>query len=161
MVRFLIATVAAALLCAAAPAPTKSADQEIRDRLDDFAASWNKHDPTDMAYFWSADGDLINPAGRKAKGLTEIQRLFQDEHNGPMKNSTFTNSKVSVRMIDPTLAMVDADVEVAGIANPDGTTVTMKPHVTSLMRKSNGKWWIVSARAFNYTPPPPPPAPKS
>ena len=113
-----------------------------------------------MAYFWSADGDLINPNGRKAKGLTEIQRLFQDEHNNAMKASSYTITAMSIRMLEPALALVDWDVEVTGVTLPDGSTMTTKPHVVLLLRKTNGKWWIVSARAYAYLPPPAPPAPK-
>jgi uncharacterized protein (TIGR02246 family) len=159
MFRALGATVMAILLCGAA-APPPSNEAQVRARVDEFAAAWNKHDPTALAYFWSVDGDLINPFGRKAKGLTEIQRLFQDEHNGAMKNSTFTVTAESVRFLAPDLALVDMDSEVAGVAAPDGTTSTIKPHVFSVMRKSGGKWWISSARAFSYLAPPPPPAPK-
>ncbi|PYQ52672.1 MAG: hypothetical protein DMF59_04020, partial [Acidobacteria bacterium] len=116
MVRVFTATFIAALLSTAALGqPAKSNEQQIRERLDEFAATWNKHDPTAMAYFWSVDGDLINPSGRKAKGLTEIQRLFQDEQNGVMKNSTYTVTSASIRMLDPTLAIVDSDAEIAGV----------------------------------------------
>ena len=161
MIRVFGATFIAILLCgAAAPPPSPSNEAQIHARADEFAAAWNKHDPTAMAYFWSVDGDLINPFGRKAKGLTEIQRLFQDEQNGPMKNSTFTVTRESVRFLAPDLALVDMDTEVAGVATPDGTTSTMKPHVFSVMRKSGGKWWISSSRVVNYLPPPAPPAPK-
>src|SRR5262245_25641340 len=98
MVRVLSATVIAALLSSAAiEQPAKSNEQQIRERADEFAAAWNKHDTMAMAYVWSADGDLINPFGRKAKGLLEIERLFRDEHNGPMKNSTYTTTSMSVR----------------------------------------------------------------
>jgi uncharacterized protein (TIGR02246 family) len=152
----------AVLLCGATPAPpppTISSEAQIRQLADDFAAAWNKHDPMAMAYLWSANGDLINPAGRKAKSLTEIQKLFQDEHNGPLKNSTFAVTGLSIRYLDSTLALVDEDAEISGVANPDGSTMTLKPHVFNVLRKSAGKWWIVSARAYSYTPPPPPPAP--
>jgi uncharacterized protein (TIGR02246 family) len=161
MVRLLGITSIVVLLCGATTAPPAiSNEAQIRQLADDFAAAWNKHDPTAMAYFWSADGDLINPVGRKAKGLTEIQRLFQDEHNGPMKNSTYAIPNVSIRFLDSTLALVDNDSEISGITNPDGSTSTLKAHVFNVLRKSGGKWWIVSARAYNYLPPPQPPAPK-
>lgn len=160
MVRLLVASLTAVLLSAATPAPPAvSNDTQIRQLADDFAAAWNKHDPTTLAYFWSADGDLINPSGRKAKGLTEIQRLFQDEQTNVMKGSSYTTTAMSIRMLEPALALVDSDAEVAGVALPDGSTITMKPHVVLLLRKTNGKWWIVSARAYTY-PPPPAPAPK-
>jgi uncharacterized protein (TIGR02246 family) len=148
------------VLCGAASAPTvKSNEEQIRDVADEFAAAWNKHDPTAMAYVWAADGDLINPFGRRARGLTEIQRLFQDEQNKDMKNSTFTIKSFSIRFIDSTLALVDSDAEISGLTNPDGSAMTIKPHVFNVMRKSGGKWWITAARAYNYTPPPPPPPP--
>lgn len=131
-----------------------SNEEQIRKRIDEFAAAWNKHDPTEMAYLWSADGDLINPFGQKASGLLQLQRLFQTEQSGPLKQSTFTVGRTSVRFLEPGLALLDADVEITGIANPDGTTGTIKPHVTNLMRKSGGQWWIVSSRAFLFPPPP-------
>lgn len=143
---------------AASSTAEPSNESQIQKRTDEFVAAWNKHDPTEMAYLWSADGDLINPAGQKASGLMQIQRLFQAEQSGLMKQSTFKVNSMSVRLIEPTLAIVDADLEVSGVAAPDGTTMTIKPHVINVMRKSGGQWWIVAARAYNFTPPPAPPA---
>ena len=159
MKRVLVAAVAAVLISAAGFAQ-KTDDQMIRDRVAEFEDAWNKHDPAAMTAIWSFDGDLINPSGRRAKGMTEIQKLFTDEHAGLMKASTYKVTDTKIRFVGPDLAFLDTDVEVAGIANPDGTTATLKPHVFSVMRKSGGQWWIASARAYNYLPPPPPPAPK-
>jgi uncharacterized protein (TIGR02246 family) len=160
VVRLFGATLIAVLLCGATPAPAPPSNEAlIRQVADDFTAAWNKHDPMAMAYCWSAEGDLINPFGRKARGLTEIQKLFQDEHNGPMKNSTYAITSVSIRYLDSTLALVDDDSEISGITGPDGTTSNLKAHVFNVLRKSEGKWWIVAARAYAYLPPPPPPPP--
>ncbi len=159
MYRVLVASLAAILISAVAVAK-ESNEQQIRDRAEEFAAAWNKHDPFAMAMVWSAEGDLINPFGRKARGIADIVKLLQDEHNTVMKQSSFKVTNVSVRFIEPTLAIVDEDVEISGITNPDGTPApTLKPHVTTLMRKGGGKWWVLTARAWNYTPPPPPPPP--
>ncbi len=160
MVRALVASFAAILISIVAVAK-ESNEQQIRNRADEFAAAWNKHDPQAMAAVWSAEGDLINPFGRKARGIADIVKLFQEEHTTAMKSSTFTVTSMSVRYIEPTLALADWDAEISGIMNPDGTPgPTTKPHVTSLLRKSGGKWWVLAARAMNFTPPPPPPAPK-
>lgn len=137
----------------------KSDEEMIRARAKEFADNWNKHDATAMAYLWSADGDLINPMGRRASGLTEIQRLFADEHSKAMKDTTFTITGMKVHFINPQLAIVDQDGEVTGIANPDGTTMSMKPHVVAVMTKSGGQWWLASVRAYAFVPPPAPPAP--
>lgn len=156
MKRVLAAFVGALLLCSAAFA--QSDEEKIRARTQEFADAWNKHDPTAMAYFWSVDGDLVNPFGRRASGLTEIQRMFADEQSKAMKATTYTVTGTKVRFLNPMTAVVDQDLEITNIAAPDGTTMTMKPHVTSVMTKSGGQWWIASARAFAYMPPPAPPA---
>ena len=159
MKRVLVAAAAALLISTFGfAAETKNDEQMIRDRAQEFADNWNKHDATAMAYMWSADGDLVNPFGRRASGLTEIQRLFADEQSKAMKASTYTVKSVKVHFLNPQLAVVDQDVEVTGVANPDGTTATMTPHVTAVMTRSGGQWWIASARAFSYMQPPAPPA---
>ncbi len=159
MKRVLAAAVAAVLISAVGFAK-ESNEQQIRARTDAFAEAWNKHDTAAMTAFWSFDGDLINPSGRRAKGMTEIQKLFTEEHSAAMKQSTYKTNSMSIRFIEPDLALVDSDVELSGVAAPDGTTATIKPHVVTLWRKSGGQWWVVSARAYNYLPPPAPPAPK-
>jgi len=138
----------------------KSDEQMILDRAQEFADAWNKHDATALAYLWSADGDLINPMGRRASGLTEIQRLFADEQSKAMKNTTFTITGMKVRFVNPQMAIIDQDAEVTGIAAPDGTTMSLKPHVVALVSKSGGQWWLTSVRAYTFLPPPPPPPAK-
>ncbi|HEX9148245.1 MAG TPA: hypothetical protein VF958_03705, partial [Thermoanaerobaculia bacterium] len=51
-------------------------EAQVRARSQEFAASWNRHDPKAMAGVWAADGDLINPFGRTAKGRNEIEKLL-------------------------------------------------------------------------------------
>jgi|SRR5436190_1451868 len=159
MKRVLAATFLGLLISSVAFAQ-KSDEQMIIDRAQEFADAWNKHDAMAMAYLWSADGDLINPMGRRASGLTEIQRLFADEQSKAMKNTTFTITGMKMRFVNPQMAVVDQDVEVTGIAAPDGSTTSMKPHIVALVSKSGGQWWLTSVRAYTYVPPPPPPPAK-
>ena len=159
MKRVLAATVATLLISTFGFA-AQTDEEMIRARAQEFADAWNKHDPTAMAYVWSADGDVINPFGRRASGLTEIQRMFADEQSKAMKNSTYAITGIKIHFLNPQLAIVDQDLEVTGVANPDGTTATIKPHSTAVMTKSGGQWWVASVRAFTYMQPPPPPAPK-
>lgn len=157
MKRVLAATVAA-LLVSTFGLAAQTDEEKIRARAQEFADAWNKHDPTAMAYCWSADGDVINPFGRRASGLTEIQRMFADEQSKAMKSSTYAVTSMKVHFLNPQLAIVDADLEVSGVASPDGTTMTIKPHSTAVMTKSGGQWWLASVRAFSYMQPPAPPA---
>jgi len=159
MKRVLAATVAALLISTFGFA-AQSDEEKIRARAQEFADAWNKHDATAMAYLWSADGDLINPFGRRASGLLEIQRMFADEQSKAMKGSTYSVTSLKCHFLNPQLAIVDQDVQVDGVAVPDGTTTTLKPHVTAVMTKSGGQWWLASVRAFSYMAPPAPPAAK-
>ena len=159
MKRVLAATFMGLLISSVAFAQ-KSDEAMILARAQEFADAWNKHDATALAYLWSADGDLINPMGRRASGLTEIQRLFADEQSKAMKATTFTITGMKVRFINPQMAIIDQDAEVTGIAAPDGTTVSMKPHIVALVSKSGGQWWVTSLRAYAFVPPPPPPPDK-
>lgn len=136
-------------------------EAELRARLDAFAAAWNNHDAKEMSEIWAADGDLINPFGRMAHGRAEIEKLFQDEHSGALKHSTFKITNSSIRFLESEIAVVDSDAEITGIVNPDGTPgPTMNPHLTAVMKKSAGKWWMISGRAFSYLRPSSPPAAK-
>ena len=137
----------------------KSDEEMIRARAQEFADAWNKHDATAMAYVWSADGDLINPMGRRASGLTEIQRLFADEQSKAFKDSTYTMTAMKVHFLSPMTAIMDQDAEITNVAAPDGSTTTLKPHISALLTKSGGQWWLTSVRAYMFLPPPPP-APK-
>src|SRR5689334_11387249 len=71
-------------------ADQKDDDAAIHKRHDEWCAAWNKHDPKAMAAFFFADGELINPFGRHADGTAAIEKLFTDEHTGPMAGTTYS-----------------------------------------------------------------------
>lgn len=124
-------------------------DAAIRKVHADFAGAWNRHDATALAGGWSEDGDLINPEGRVAKGRAEVQKLFAEEQAGLFKGTTFTNSINGVRMLTPTVAIVDASYEISNVMPPGGgAATTLKGLYKTVMMKSGGKWWTVSALAM-------------
>ena len=140
------------LLLATAVVASPVVDQ-VRAVGDSFAAAWNKHDAKMMAAMWAPDGDLMNPSGRYASGQAEIQRLFQEEHSAVMKTSTYKNLRSSVHPIDADAAVGDWDIEISGMTGPDGKAVPVqKTHVTCVLKRAGGKWWIESARAYNLLP---------
>ena len=142
-------------------APEKGGSEaEVRARSQEFAAIWNRHDVKAMAGVWAADGDLINPSGRVAKGRTEVEKLLTEEHSGVMKGTTFTITDMTVRMLKSDVALADWDVEIAGMHAADGSPIpTQKMHVNEVMVKKVGKWWTVAARPVSYLPPPGSPHP--
>ena len=161
--RLLLPALLALIILSAAPfarAQNSDEDATIRSRHDEFTAAWNKHDPKAMAAFWIADGDLINPFGRHAKGTAQIEKVFTDEQTGPMKDSTYSGTVESIRHIGD-VAIVDVEAEIAGMKGPDGAAIPpFKHHVTWIARKVDGKWMAEGARAFAYVPAPAAPAAK-
>jgi uncharacterized protein (TIGR02246 family) len=135
----------------------ESSEAAIRATDEAFAAAWNKHDAKAMAAVWAKDGDLINPFGRVAKGRAEIEKVLQDEHSTVFKQSTYKPGAMSVRFIEPDIALAESDTEISGVTQPDGTTTTINVHIIRLVQKKDGKWWTVAARPVIY---PPAPGPK-
>jgi uncharacterized protein (TIGR02246 family) len=131
-------------------------DSAIQHRHDEWAAAWNKHDPKLMASFYVADGDLINPFGRHARGTAEIEKLFAEEHAGPMAGTTYAGTIEKIRYLGENRAIVDVAGEIRGMKGPDGAAAPpFKHHVTWIAEKQAGKWVAHGARAFVFVPGPP------
>lgn len=141
----------------AAHAGQAKEDAAIQKRVEEFSAAWNQHDAKLMAGFFLADGDLINPFGRQAKGTEEIEKLFAGEQSGPMAGTTYSGTIESIRYLDDDLAVVDMAGEITGMKNPDGSAAQpFKHHVTWMLEKKHGKWLASAVRAFVYIPAPKP-----
>jgi uncharacterized protein (TIGR02246 family) len=142
-------------LLTTASAQQNEEDAVIRKRHDEWIAAWGKHNPKLMAAFFVADGDLINPFGRHASGTAAIEKLFAEEHAGPMADSTYAGTVENIRYIGENVAIVDVAGEITGMKGPDGTAAPpFKHHVTWIAQKDGGKWMAVAARAFATLPPP-------
>src|SRR5689334_16565375 len=100
-------------------AAENSEDAAIHKRHDEWSAAWNKHDPKLMAAFFVADGDLINPFGRHAKGTAEIEKLFTEEQGGPMAGTTYSGQIENIRYLGKNIAIVDVAGEITGMKGPD------------------------------------------
>jgi uncharacterized protein (TIGR02246 family) len=134
-----------------------SEDAVIHQRHDEWTSAWNKHDPKVMAAFFVADADLINPFGRHAKGLAEIEKLFTEEHSGPMAGTTYAGNIELIRYLGENHVIVDVDGEIRGMKGPDGAAAQpFKHHVTWIAEKKAGKWVAHGARAFMFVPAPTP-----
>ncbi len=121
----------------------------IERRLGDFVAAWNRHDTVQMASVWHDDGDLINPFGQIAKGRSQVQALFRDEHSGPMKTCNHQLAINSVRLASQDIAIVDGECTLTGLRDSAGKELpTYKPHVHFVLCKRDGQWGVLSARAY-------------
>jgi uncharacterized protein (TIGR02246 family) len=135
----------------------KSNEEQITGRAMEFVNAWNEHDAKAMAMLWAEDGDFVNPFGRMAQGREEIEKLFAADHAGMMKDTTYSMTLKSVKMVTPDVAVATWDGTVSGIKTPDGTELPKLDHlVTVVTVKKDGKWWTAAARAMAPMPMAPP-----
>jgi uncharacterized protein (TIGR02246 family) len=131
----------------ATPKLSSREEEAIHARSDEFVNGWNTHNPRAMSALYAEDADVINPFGRVAKGRTEIERLFKDEHSGPLKDSHMSVRPESIRLLTPEVAITDHSFEITGIRDPHGKDVpTMRGHITEVLKKSGDMWLAVACR---------------
>jgi uncharacterized protein (TIGR02246 family) len=149
------------LLVTAFSATVRAADHAadeaaLRKSSDEFVASWNKNDYKALAAKFTVDGDLINPAGRQAKGTAEIEKLFQDEQTTVMKGSTFSNTVRSIQWVAE-VPVVTWDSVITGMHDPTGNALPpFKCIVTIVYAKKDGKWLAANGRPMAPLAPLPP-----
>ena len=152
---FVIALVLGVMGFSIAPAATAGDEEALQKRLEEFTAAWNKNDAKAMAAIWAPDGELINPFGRVAKGRAAVEKLFTDEHSTFMKKTTYDVKSSSVRILTADVALMDFTCDVLGMKGPDGKDLpTFDHHVTLVMAKKDGNWWVAKALAVQYLPTP-------
>jgi uncharacterized protein (TIGR02246 family) len=119
-----------------------------------WVAAWNAHDPAKMADVWS-EAELINPFGKKAQGRAELEKLFETEHHGAMRASTFTIESSSVRQISRDVAVQDLDIVITGMLGPNGKALpAFHPHAFEVLVRKGGHWRVEYVRAYVVQPAP-------
>jgi len=122
---------------------TPQDEQAIRNMVTQFVAAWNKNDAKGLASHFTSDGDLINPAGRIARGSTEVEKLFRDEQSGQFKNTRFRLTVTNIRFLKPDIAVTDLEYEINDMKGP---LSTMKGLVSLVVRKDSSQWLINACR---------------
>lgn len=156
MSKIIFALAVALIALSTSPARAEIDESAIKQSVQTFVQNWNKHDAKAMAENWTDQGDLINPAGRVAKVKTEIEKLLTDEHTSVMKNTTANMEVKNVSPLGENLALVDIDMNIKGMTNPDGKAVpTMPLHVAVVMKKEGTTWKYANARPYAFVKPAP------
>lgn len=131
---------------------TAQDEQAIRDTVARFVTAWTKDDIRGMAACFAEDGDMINPAGRVARGREEIEELFAEEHSGHFKKTGFALPFKHLRFLKPDVAIADHEFEINGIQS--GPTTALSGLLTLVLRKNADSWLIASARPMVPANPP-------
>jgi uncharacterized protein (TIGR02246 family) len=135
-------------------------NKALREQVEGFAAAWNRDDPKAMASFWLAEGDIIQPFGRVAKGRAELEKLFTEEKAGMTKGTHFEVKELSAWSLAPGLAAADIEAEITGgTPPPSGSPAPpTNNHIFAIAKQQGGTWRWWSVRAFAFLPAPPPAA---
>jgi uncharacterized protein (TIGR02246 family) len=122
---------------------TPQDEQAIRNMVTQFVAAWNRNDAKALAGQFTSDGDLINPAGRIARGKGEVEKLLAEEQSGRFKGTHMSMTLKHLRFLKPDVAIVDEEFEITGLQGPQ---TTMKGLITVVLRKDGDHWLTTSAR---------------
>ena len=131
----------------AAPKISSREEEAIHSRMEEFVNAWNTHNPRALSMIFAEDADLINPFSRVAKSRSEIERLFKEEHAGPLKDSRLSVRPENIRLLTPEVAITDHAFEITGLRDPQGKDVpTMRGHLTQTLKKYGEMWLSVATR---------------
>nr|WP_224246215.1 SgcJ/EcaC family oxidoreductase [Hyalangium gracile] len=132
----------------------------IRQLIDQQTRAWNDHDATAWSKDFAPDADFVNIVGTVFSGRAEIEKRHAGIFASIFKTS---QSRVTVRrlvFVGPDVAVVDMDHEVTGhsglppgVQNTDESGV-LRTRMKYVLRKSDGKWQIVSGQNTDVKPAP-------
>jgi uncharacterized protein (TIGR02246 family) len=158
MKRYAIAVATVILFCASASHAGRmsnvggaSSDLEneklVRKLFADFTTTWNKHDTVALAKMWALDGDLLEPDGEMVKGRKEITEHLKVQHDTVFKNATLSLTIADVWFVSADVVLVDGGYGVSGVKTPEGAELPKRSgHLTALLLKEEGQWWIAASR---------------
>jgi uncharacterized protein (TIGR02246 family) len=118
-----------------------------------FAETWNQHDMTAMATLFAEDADFVNVVGMYWKGRDQIRQEHARLHGLQFKESVLTIRSVTVRFLNPDVALAHIKWALEGERDSDGTSRPRREGVMSwVVTKREGEWQIASSHNTNARP---------
>lgn len=118
--------------------------------LAQFAGAWIKADGAALASLFAADADLITPYGDLARGHDEIQAFYAGAFKRGYAGSQARGDLVSVRLLAPDVALIDARWTIGAATKGDGTArPEEKGILVGVLGKSTGGAWQILALREN------------
>ena len=127
-------------------------DAEVRALLQKLSDAFNAHDIQAFTALWADDGHLINPRGVQAQGREELARVVGHDMGTLLQGSTSRFTLERTREISPTAIWLDATDQVTNATLPGGQRGPMTLHLSALVMQRDGRWLIVEARPYSFSP---------
>lgn len=138
--------VCAALVVAGGTARAEEADQTaIRASISEQAAAWNRHDARAYAALFTPDAEVVNVQGWWWRGRAEIESRLSRGFAYVFRESRLKITEVSVRLLQPGLAVAHVRWTMEGSRPPPGAP---NPPVVGIMLevlRKEGAYWQVQA----------------
>lgn len=134
-------------------------EEDVRNTVNGFSQSWNRHDMDAFGKLFTTDADFVNVAGDWWKGRRDIQMQHAYSHGtipadtkgfeavrvyyGIFKSSTIRFTQIDVRFLRKDVAVAHASWEAFG------DTRTPNPRhglFTFLLARQDGSWLIAAAQ---------------
>jgi uncharacterized protein (TIGR02246 family) len=143
----LVAVLAAMLSLGSRSAGSQSASHEetqaIRQVIDAYMVSFNRHDAHAVAALFASDGDFTNALQVTTHGQKDIE-----EHLGPvfathLKNAQRTSSVRRIQFLKSDVAVATTDYRLEGLTEPNGGAKAARTGLlTWVITKAKDKWLI-------------------
>ena len=132
-------------------------EEAVRQVVNGFVDTWNRHDMEAFGRLFAPDADFVNVAGDWWKGRQAIQERHAYAHGtipantpgdqaryyGIFKTSTLRFRQIDVRFLRKDVAVVHVSMELLGdtrTPNPRHTTATF------VLTRQDGKWLMAAAQ---------------
>lgn len=127
-------------------------DNKIRQQFANLQTAMNKKDAKAISMLFTADGDLVTPAGVSGKGRAQVEKVVQGDLNTILAGGKNTIKVDSIRFLATDVAVVNATHMIG-----EGKSA-MKVMLTCVCQKQNNEWLCAVARPM--VPATPPAGPK-
>jgi uncharacterized protein (TIGR02246 family) len=147
---FVASTVSLArITCAAGEATDEAAIRALEVQQQE---AWNHHDAKAYAALFTEEGDCVNVVGWWWKGRAEIEKKLTDAYVYVFHESVFTLGEVTVRFLQPDVAVAHVRWTMTGARTPQGIPTPQQGIQTQLVQKQAGKWLIAAFQNTNSVP---------
>jgi uncharacterized protein (TIGR02246 family) len=135
------------LLVASSAANAAPADDSaIRGLEASQETAWNAHDAHAYAQLFTADATLISALGRQLQSRAEIEARLGDAFASVFAQTRLHIEGVDARSLSDDVALVYVRWSMTGVKGPDGSggNRSQQGIQTQILRKSDGRWLVLS-----------------
>ena len=135
-------------------AHSKDATANVKSVVASLAESWNRHDMAAFAAAFAENADFVNVIGMHWQGRQEIEAKHTATHRTIFRNSVLQIVDVTVRFLNPTIALAHARTELRGaesLREPVAPEVR-RTLLTCVLTKDADRWSITAAHNTDIVP---------